>query len=126
MYMVIFVHFYFALFLYRVFKLCVDLKFSQPPLITRLYLPFIGFSGNFSSFNPTTYIGTVKISKMKIVSFCIFWFKLVSGLQQTSVYSAAQVCIMYDEVSRNANNGETNANKLITRPIMTVISPLDT
>ena len=30
---------------------------------------------------------------------------------------------MYDEVSRNAHNGETNAKKLITRPIMTVTSP---
>ena len=29
----------------------------------------------------------------------------------------------YDEVSRNAHNGETNAKKLITRPIMTVTSP---
>ena len=90
---------------------------------TTYYAPLFAihrfFSANFSSFNPTTYIGTVKISKMKIVSFCIFWFKLVSGLLQTSVYSSAQVCIIYDEVSRKANNGETNANKLITRPIMT-------
>ena len=30
---------------------------------------------------------------------------------------------LYDEVSRNAHNGETNAKKLITRPIMTVTSP---
>ena len=30
---------------------------------------------------------------------------------------------IYDEVSRNAHNGETNAKKLITRPIMTVTSP---
>ena len=29
----------------------------------------------------------------------------------------------YVEVSRNANNGETNAKKLIRRPIMTVTSP---
>ncbi len=29
----------------------------------------------------------------------------------------------YVEVSRNANNSETNAKKLITRPIMTVTSP---
>ena len=29
----------------------------------------------------------------------------------------------YDEVSRNANNSETNAKKLIMRPIMTVTSP---
>ena len=30
---------------------------------------------------------------------------------------------IYVEVSRNAHNGETNAKKLITRPIMTVTSP---
>ena len=29
----------------------------------------------------------------------------------------------YDKVSRKLNNGETKANKLITRPIMTVTSP---
>ena len=29
----------------------------------------------------------------------------------------------YDKVSRKLNNGETNAKKLITRPIMTVTSP---
>ena len=32
-------------------------------------------------------------------------------------------CNHYVEVSRNAHNGETNAKKLITRPIMTVTSP---
>ena len=33
------------------------------------------------------------------------------------------IIYIYVEVSRNANNSETNAKKLITRPIMTVTSP---
>ena len=35
------------------------------------------------------------MSRMKIIIFYIFWVKLVSGLLETSVYSSAQVCIIY-------------------------------
>ena len=55
---------------------------------------------------------------------------LVPGTQDPSRPNALsqinllpEIFITYDEMSRNANNSETNAKKLITRPIMTVTSP---
>ena len=52
---------------------------------------------------------------------CKFVHSLHKDLR--NIYTCKSGTNVYDEVSRNAHNGETNAKKLITRPIMTVTSP---
>ena len=52
--------------------------------------------------------------------FTVFFHRNETGCFHKALPSLRST---YDKVSRKLNNGETNAKKLITRPIMTVTSP---
>ena len=80
--------------------------------------PVIIFNGHLTTKNANVdtfcqYAGDGKFPK-------IFRFWCSMTLFRLVIFKARS---SYDEVSRNAHNGETNAKKLITRPIMTVTSP---